>query len=304
VKLTQIRDFLAVVECGGVRAAARKLSVAPPTLSKSVNDLETGLHVQLLARSARGVTLTAAGRAFHARALAAATELRKAEEEAAQSGGSGAGTVSFSMGLTGVTAILPEAMTRFRRQFPLARAYIVEGFAALMQADLRDETLDFAFGLKSTKPVDSGIQFRPLFRVKLAVYARKGHRLSRARSLADLTSADWLDYGNLWAPGGTAETLFRSAGLEPPRPIVRCVSYNAATSLMLHNDMLSLTHQYSLGRFLPHDALQAIPVTGTMPSLTVGLYTRVGTPLTRVAEAMVRHVTAVAREVGREATQA
>ena len=299
MKLTQIRDFLAVVECGGVRAAARKLSVAPPTLSKSVNDLETGLHVQLLARSARGVTLIPAGRAFHARAQAAATELRKAEEEAAQSGGSGAGTVAFSMGLIGVTAVLPEALARFRRQFPLARVNIMEGFAALMQADVRNETLDFAFGLKSTKPVESGIHFRPLFRVKLAVYARKGHRLSRARSLADLISADWLDYGNIWALGAIAESLFRSAGLEPPRPIVRCASYSAATTLMLYNDMLSLTHQYSLGRFPTQEALQAIPVTEAMPSLTVGLYTRVGTPLTRVAAAMVRHVTAVAGEVGR-----
>ena len=299
MKLTQIRDFLAVVECGGVRAAARKLGVAPPTLSKSVNDLETGLHAQLLARSSRGVALTPAGRAFHARAQVVATELRKAEEEAARSGGSGAGTVTFSMGLIGVTAVLPEAMARFRHQFPLARVHIIEGFAPLMQADLRNETLDFAFGLKSAKPVDVGIHFRPLFRVKLAVYARKGHPLSRARSLADLASADWLDYGNLWAAGATAEALFRSAGLEPPRPIVRCASYSAATSLMLHNDMLSLTHQYNLGRFPTHKALQAIPVTETMPSLTVGLYTRVGTPLTRVAAAMVQHVTAVAGEVAR-----
>ena len=292
-----------MVECGGVRAAARKLGVAPPTLSKSVNDLETSLHVQLLARSARGVTLTSAGRAFHARAQAATTELRKAEEEAAQSGGSGAGTVTFSMGLMGVKAILPEAMARFRRQFPLARVHIVERFAALVQADLRNETLDFAYGVKSTKPVESGIHFRPLNRVKLAVYARKGHRLSRAGSLAELTRADWLDYGNFWAPGGSAENVFRSAGLELPRPIVRCASYSAATSLMLNNNMLSLMFQYSLGRFPAHESLQAIPLTETMPSLTMGLYTRVGTPLTRVAAAMVRHVTAVAGEVGREATR-
>jgi hypothetical protein len=105
-------------------------------------------------------------------------------------------------------------------------------------------------------------------------------------------------YGNVWAAGGIAEVLFRSAGLEPPRPIGRCVSYGAATSLMLYNEMLSLTHQFSLGRFPTHDALQEISVTETMPSLTVGLYTRVGTPLTRVAAAMAQHVSAVAREVG------
>ncbi|HVQ06677.1 MAG TPA: LysR family transcriptional regulator, partial [Burkholderiaceae bacterium] len=36
MRLTQIRDFIAVVECGGVRAAARKLGVSQPTITKSV----------------------------------------------------------------------------------------------------------------------------------------------------------------------------------------------------------------------------------------------------------------------------
>ena len=104
------------------------------------------------------------------------------------------------MGLMGVKAILPEAMARFRRQFPLARVHIVERFAALVQADLRNETLDFAYGVKSTKPVESGIHFRPLNRVKLAVYARKGHRFalegfpSVGRKDAPLTFVNFTDF--------------------------------------------------------------------------------------------------------------
>src|SRR5262245_13997027 len=81
VRLTQIRDFLAVVESGSIRAAARKLGVAQPTITKSVRSLETELHVQLLGRNARGIVPTASGRAFFARARVAQSELRKAEEE-------------------------------------------------------------------------------------------------------------------------------------------------------------------------------------------------------------------------------
>ena len=83
MRLTQIRDFLAVVECGGIRAAARKLGVSQPTITKSVRSLEAELHVQLLGRNARGIVPTASGRAFFARARVAHSELRKAEEEAA-----------------------------------------------------------------------------------------------------------------------------------------------------------------------------------------------------------------------------
>jgi LysR family transcriptional regulator, regulator of abg operon len=70
--------------------------------------------------------------------------LRKAAEEAAQTGGSGAGTVTVSMGRVGVAAVLPEAVARFRRQFPLARLRIVEGYSTPMLADLRNASLDFA----------------------------------------------------------------------------------------------------------------------------------------------------------------
>ena len=83
MRLTQIRDVLAVVEAGSIRAAARNLGVAQPTITKSVRSLEAELHVQLLARNARGIVPTPYGRAFFARARVAHSELRKAEEEAA-----------------------------------------------------------------------------------------------------------------------------------------------------------------------------------------------------------------------------
>jgi LysR family transcriptional regulator, regulator of abg operon len=299
MRLTQIRDFLAVVESSGVRAAARKLGVAQPALSKSLRELEAELHVQLLRRSSRGVVLTPAGRAFHARAQAASTELRKAEEEAAQTGGSVAGSVKFSMGPVGVIAVLPEALARFRRQYPLARVSIVEGYGHLMLPDVRSETLDFAFGQKSAKALDASIKFRPLFRSALVICARKGHPLTRARSLAGLAGAEWLATGNFWEPGGVAERLFRSAGLTSPQSIIHCAASSSAMTLLAQSDMLSLTQRHILDRPPARDFLQEIAVAEAMPSVTVGLYTRADTPLTRVAAAMVRHVTAVSRELAR-----
>ena len=299
MRLTQIRDFLAVVECSGLRAAARKLGVAQPSISKSVRDLETELHVQLVGRSSRGVVLTPAGRAFHARAQAAATELRKAGEEAAQTGGSGAGTVTFSMGRVGVAAVLPEAVARFRRQFPLARIRVVEGYGAPMLADVRNESLDFAFFQKSLKGSDASIRFRPLLRSALAICARKGRPLSRARSLSDLSRAEWLCTGTLWEPGAAGESIFRAAGLEPPQPVIQCVGSLSIVTLLANSDMLTLVQRHILDRPPTSEFLQEITVAEAMPSVTVGLYTRADAPLTRVAAAMVRHVTAVAREVAR-----
>lgn len=299
MRLTQIRDFLAVVECAGVRAAARKLGVSQPTLSKSVRELETELQVQLLSRGSRGVVLTPAGRAFHVRAQVAATELRKAGEEAAQTGGSGAGTVTFSMGRVGITAVLPEAVARFRRQFPLARIRAVEGYGAPMLAEVRNGSLDFAFAQKSVKGLDAPIRFRPLFHSAFAICARKGHPLGRARSLADLRGADWLDTGTLWEPGGPGELIFRTAGLEPPRPVMQCLGSLGIVALLANSDMVTLVQRHFLDRPPMSEFLQEIKVGAEMPSVTVGLYLRADTPLTRVASAMVRHMTAISRELVR-----
>ena len=296
MRLTQIRDFLAVVESGGVRAAARKLGVAQPTLSKSVRELEAELHVQLIGRSSRGVVLTPAGRAFHTRVHAASAELRKASEEAAQTGGSGAGTVTFSMGRVGVAAVLPEAVARFRRQYPLARIRMVEGYGAEMLAGVRNASLDFAFFQKSLKGLDASIRFRPLLHSVLAICARKGHPLGYARSLSALRGADWLDAGTQWEPGGSVDLLFRTAGLELPQQKIQCVGGLSLVTLLANSDMLALLQRDFLDRPPTSEFLQEIAVAEAMPSVTAGLYTRADTPLTRVAAAMARHVTAVARE--------
>lgn len=302
MRLTQIRDFLAVVESGSIRAAARKLGVAQPTLTKSVRSLEAELHVQLLGRSARGIVPTASGRAFFARARVAQSELRKAEEEAAQLGGSSVGTVALGMGSVGTVLILPDAVARFRRQFPRARVRVVEGVAHMLLPAVRDETLDFAFGLRPATTLDRTLRFRPLYRSQLVVAARKRHPLGSARSLAELAAADWLTTISLGLPGGPLAQLFASAGLAPPQPVIQCESYNAVVALLAKTDMLGLMQRRMLREPFAREFLQDVAVAEPMPSVTAGIFTRADAPLTRVAAAMARAVAAAARQVARSAS--
>jgi DNA-binding transcriptional LysR family regulator len=168
-----------------------------------------------------------------------------------------------------------------------------------MLAEVRNGSLDFAFAQKSAKGLDASIRFRPLFHSAFAICARKGHPLGHARSLADLSGADWLDTGTLWEPGGPGELIFRTAGLAPPRPIIQCLGSLGIVAMLANSDMLTVIQRYFLNRPPMSEFLQEIKVGAEMPSVTVGLYLRADTPLTRVASAMVRHMTAVARELAR-----
>ena len=79
MRLTQLRDFVSIVEAGSIRGAARAHGVSHPAMSKSLRALESEVGVPLIRRSTRGVVCSPAGRVLFARAGAIRAELRKAE---------------------------------------------------------------------------------------------------------------------------------------------------------------------------------------------------------------------------------
>ena len=64
-RMTSITTFVKIAEAGGFSAAARKLGVSPSTVTMQIQDLEDRLHVRLLNRSTRKVSLTDIGRAYY-----------------------------------------------------------------------------------------------------------------------------------------------------------------------------------------------------------------------------------------------
>lgn len=61
---TALRDFLAVAEAGSLSAAARRLGVSQPTLTRRMAALEERLGAELFLRTPRGLELTDAGEAI------------------------------------------------------------------------------------------------------------------------------------------------------------------------------------------------------------------------------------------------
>ena len=64
--LTGIRVFQVIVEAGSFSAAADRLGMAPPMVSKHIARLERALGARLLNRTSRSMSLTEAGTAFYA----------------------------------------------------------------------------------------------------------------------------------------------------------------------------------------------------------------------------------------------
>ena len=78
-RFTVMETFICVVETGSFSAAARRLNVGQPAVSKSVAQLEDRLGVRLILRSTRGLTPTEAGQHYYERAKRSIEEAHEAE---------------------------------------------------------------------------------------------------------------------------------------------------------------------------------------------------------------------------------
>jgi len=80
-RLTEMQIYVAVAECEGFAAAARRLGISPPVVTRAVADLEARLGVRLLNRTTRYVRATDAGQRYlddARRVIAAADEADEA----------------------------------------------------------------------------------------------------------------------------------------------------------------------------------------------------------------------------------
>ena len=99
-RLAAMETFVRVVETGSFSAAARRLSVGQPAVSKTVGQLEQRLGVRLLMRSTRGLSPTEAGQSFYDRAKRAIEEADEAELAARGAGASLTGRLRVCAAVT------------------------------------------------------------------------------------------------------------------------------------------------------------------------------------------------------------
>ena len=119
MELRHLRYFVAVAEELHFGRAAARLHIAQPPLSRQIRDLEREVGTPLFERVARGVELTAAGRAFLPEArltLAQAARAQRTAERAAR-GEIGRLRVGFVEAAT-YSRVLPEVLGFFRMHLP------------------------------------------------------------------------------------------------------------------------------------------------------------------------------------------
>ena len=217
----RMRVLREVAAQGSFSAAAEALAYTQSAVSQQIAALEREAGTRLVDRSARGVTLTDAGRALVVHADAILARLDDAEAELDAIAGLRGGRLRITAFATAGATIVPKAIVEFRRRHPGVELMLGpeepdDGLAAL-----RAGAADVALTLSTTfePPADQDAVERvhllddPMYLMLAADHPLAAR--SRVR-LADLAEEEWI----LGSTGRCPDTRIlvhacRQAGFEP-----------------------------------------------------------------------------------------
>jgi DNA-binding transcriptional LysR family regulator len=177
----QLRYFVTTAEEGQITRAAEKLHIAQPALSYAIAQLESDLGLELLERHPRGVSLTAAGEAFLAKARIAVAAHDDAVNTARLLAQSDNQMVEFGF------VVAPPGLHSPRPLKALAKAH--------PDIDIRYRELPFPFtptrswlsdvdiAVSHRPPADPTVWSRLLLREPRVVLAAKSHPLAERSAL-------------------------------------------------------------------------------------------------------------------------
>lgn len=273
MKLTNLRALVAAVEEGSLRAAARRVGVSQPALTKMVRELERELATTLLLRSTTGVLATAQGMVLYERAIAADRELAHAREQIQQLSGRMTGSLTIGAVPLAVMLLVPEALRTFGAEFPEIQLRIVEELYIAQLARVRKGEVDIALGPLPEHPPRGECTVESLMPIDMVVVVRKGNPLGRSRHLAELGEARWVYTGATEATG-LARTLFEQHGLPPPPAGAVVNSTLGLLSVIASGNCVGLLPRQIAAHPFASQYLQVVPVKEAPLRLTLSAMAR------------------------------
>lgn len=181
-ELRHLAALAAVADTLHFGRAARRLHIAQPALSRTIQQLEKYTGTRLMERTTRSVALTPAGAEFadRAKAILAACDAATAAVEDVIAGRAGKLRIAFS----GASLLqnLPDLLRRFTTQNPRWRVEITEMPTSQQIRHLVDRTLDVGFFLAGS-PLPDEIESVAVAEERACIGVPTDHPLSTRKKL-------------------------------------------------------------------------------------------------------------------------
>jgi len=229
-RLVAMRQFATVVETGSFSAAARRLNMGQPAVSKAIANLEEYLGVRLMTRTTRAQHLTEAGQRFYERARIVLDEVDEAEAAAREAATSLAGRLRLAAPPTYAALHILPRLSEFLDLHPdLAVDLILDD----RWVDLIEQGVDLAVRLG--KPADSSLIARRLGssqRMLVATGAYLG-RMGEPANPEDLLAHRVIAYSQFEGPTAWSFTRGTATASVAIQPVLRVSAGEGMRSCIL-----------------------------------------------------------------------
>jgi len=289
--------FASLVEKRNMPAVAHEFGITQPAISIALKDLEAGLGVTLLERSARGLVPTPAGEivAFYFKRVLA--ELRHIIPDIAASEGTLQGSIHVGALPLGRTQIVPMAIASLLAQHPQLHVATVESPYDALALALRNGDIDFIFGALRTRSEAKDLEQEALFEDRLSVIARAGHPLARLRRIDFdiLRKATWVLSRRGSPSRELLEKSFSEAREAPPVPAVETGDLALLRGLLLESDMLTAISAHQLRYEIRDSSLVVLKFPLERTRREIGITQRRGAFPSPGARALMEELRAVVK---------
>jgi DNA-binding transcriptional LysR family regulator len=286
-RMAAMETFVAVVESGSFSAAARRLDLGQPAVSKSIAQLEERLGARLLLRSTRGLTTTDAGQRFYEHAKRAIEEADEAEQAARQSSESLSGRLRVSATVTFTRLHVLPALKRFLDCYPHLEIDIILDDRNI---DLLEEGMDVALRMGALE--DSAMTARRIARSPRLVVGTPAYFAEAGipKTPADLTGHQAIVYSQR---GGGESWSFSQNGKQVAVVVSGRVRVSAAEGMrtaVLGDMGLAIASQWMFAPELSEGKVRAVLTDWQLPPVDLWAVFPSGRLVTSKARAFVAFV--------------
>jgi DNA-binding transcriptional LysR family regulator len=261
LSLRELECFSAVAEELNFTAAARRLHLSQPPLSRHIASLEAKLGAALFLRTRRSVRLTAAGERFRLETQGVLPQLERAEAAVRQGGWERGERLEVGFVSALLSAELMAVFEAFHAAHPEVRVTLHDRLPAAQLEELKAGILELGFVGLAPARHDRAIVLHPWRRERLCAYLPQGHRLAGKASVAVRELAEeplaWVSGEAAPAFAARLRQLFAAAGILP-RVVQEASRAQAVAMMAVGGSAIALLPE-SVGGILPR--YQPLPLS-------------------------------------------
>lgn len=270
-RMTSLRVFREDVDSGSFTAAADRLAMSAPMVSKHVAQLEKSLGARLLNRSSRHLSLTESGSAWYAQSVQALDLLDAAEAAIGQKNEMPRGQLKVSAPVWCATPRFARVLAAYREHFP---EVLIDIRLENRKVDLAADGYDLA--LRATQEPSAALIARPLCKVPFHLVATPA---LLKRSGAPALPADLARLGAIVPSYVNLEGLSLKGPDGRPSPMrLHAVMKSDDTTLTLHSVHADMGIAFLPGWLVDDDLAQGrlvpvLPGYAASPATLFAVYT-------------------------------